>query len=81
MADINKAVEKLGSKARDFYELFKTDEGQRVLAHLRSDFSEGPMADVQNPNATYFNLGQREVVKYIEVMMAAHIKFIESQEK
>lgn len=51
--------------------VFDTDDGRRVLADLRRRCHAHTSTFSVNPNETYFNEGQRQVVLFIEDMLAA----------
>lgn len=65
---------KLREKSADFHQLFTSKDGQKVLGHLRKEFGDVPLADTDNPNKTFFNLGSRDLLVYIESMIEAHEK-------
>jgi len=50
--------------------VFETDDGQRVLADLRRRCHAHTSTFSGNPNETYFFEGQRQVVLFIEDMLA-----------
>jgi len=49
---------------------FDTDDGQRVLEDLRRRCHAHTSTFSPNPNETFFNEGQRQVVLFIEDMLA-----------
>lgn len=51
--------------------VFESDDGQRVMEDLRRRCHAHTSTFSTNPNETYFNEGQRQVVLFIEDMLAA----------
>ena len=71
--DSNAAVEaarkSLAMKAMDFQLAFSTPEGEKVLKILKAQFCPAELFDPNSDSKTFVNIGERNVVTYIEQMM------------
>lgn len=65
---LDQAFENLNKKARIFKNVFSTGNGKVILQALKDEFDAMEIRD-NDPYNTYYNLGRRDVVKYIEQMM------------
>ena len=63
-----KSKEKVLRKSMAFAQVFSTPAGKEVLEALTEEF-DGDELRQNNPHDTYYRLGQRDVVKYIEQML------------
>lgn len=64
-----KEVEKIvKDKAVSFAAVFNTRDGQKVLQAMKDEFC-GTELRANTPHDTYYNLGRRDAVVYIEQMI------------
>jgi hypothetical protein len=64
-ADVKKELDR---KARILHETFSSPVGEKALAILVDAF-DGDHLRATTPHDTYYNLGSRDVIKYIQQMM------------
>lgn len=66
------AFDNLKKNAVDFHDTFSSPEGQRVIKHLENEFEKKGLANVDNPNETFYRLGGRDLLVYIKQMVETH---------
>ena len=65
----DKVERQLEEKAIRFYRTFNTEVGAKVLEELRQEFCSLP-AMAPDTHLTYYRLGQRDVIEYIDKLIA-----------
>lgn len=60
--------QELHQKSKTFKTAFGTPDGKKVLEILSNEFDDLGLMD-ENPHRTHYNLGRRDVVKYIQQMI------------
>ena len=61
--------ERVRHKSKDFASLFSSPQGKKVLEHLKNEFEMGDFRAKGSVEDTYFNLGRRDAIVYIEQMI------------
>lgn len=67
---MDEAVQRIRPKLIDIHNTFTTTSGKRVLELLEKEFDATDMVE-DDPHMTYYNLGQRDVVRYIKTALNA----------
>jgi len=64
-----KAIQDLRTKAMDFQVCFGTASGEKVLKALIAQFSPAELFNPNSDSATFVNIGEHNVITYIQQMM------------
>ena len=65
---VEQIAENLRQKSLRFKSLFSTQVGQQVLKDLREEFDPRELKG-EDTHSTYFNLGGRDVIMYIDQLL------------
>ncbi|ASV42833.1 hypothetical protein [Vibrio phage JSF15] len=68
MASREEVEASVKKKAAAFAAVFRSSDGERVLEAIRQEFDKDELRG-NTVEGTYFNLGRRDVLKYIEQML------------
>lgn len=66
--NLEKVYEHIRKKAKVFYSVFKSSQGQEILKALEDEFDHSDIKS-SDPHETYYRLGQRDVVVYIRQLL------------
>lgn len=64
-----KLFETLANKTKRFHKLFTSPIGKQVLQDLEDEFNQDQIFDPNSDSVTAHNLGQRDVIIYINQMI------------
>ena len=70
----------INRKANRTAQLFNSELGQEVLGYLKEELDKGQLV-AQTPELTYFNLGRRDAVVYINELIVQNETLERANEK